>query len=258
MNFIITFIFGTIIGSFLNVCIYRLPIDISIVKPNSFCPSCKNPIKWYDNIPILSYIFLKGKCRYCKINISIQYPLIEFFTGLITALFFLKFQNNFIWFISSILICYLLIVVSVIDFRTMLISDFFSFSIAFIGIISSLINPSFDGSYYNRLVLSLSGLITGSGFIFALSYIGKVIYKKDAVGEGDIFLLGAIGTFSGFYGIINIIIISSFLGSLYGISLILFKRADRLSYIPFGPFLSLAAIINLYFQFNLFDLFFSL
>jgi len=140
----------------------------------------------------------------------------------------------------------------------MLISDFFSFSIAFIGIISSLINPSFDGSYYNRLVLSLSGLITGSGFIFALSYIGKVIYKKDAVGEGDIFLLGAIGTFTGFYGIVNIITISSLLGSIYGISLILARRADRLSYMPFGPFLSLAAIINLYFQFNLFDFFFSL
>lgn len=250
MENIIVFIFGLSIGSFLNVCIYRLPIDLSLVKPDSFCPSCKKEIKWYDNIPIVSYILLGGKCRYCKSKISYLYPLIEIITAIITLLFFSKWKYEPYWLFLSLIASYILIIVSVIDFKTMLISDFFSYSIAILGLIAANFNPIFSGGFQERILSSLSGILAGAGFIFALSYIGKLIYKKDAVGEGDMFLLGAIGSFMGVKGIVSVVIIASFIGSIYGISLIVFKKIDRLSYMPFGPFLSLACIFNLYHYFD--------
>lgn len=242
----LSFVFGVVVGSFLNVCIYRLPKDLSLIKPDSFCPSCKNPIKWYHNIPILSYIFLRGKCAYCHQKISFQYPLIEVVTGIITVSFFYKWNHDPLWLLFSLLACYLLIVVSVIDFKTMLISDFFSYSIATLGLISSQFNPNFSGDWHHRIILSLSGIIAGAGFIWILSFLGKIIYKKEAVGDGDMFLLGAIGSFMGYTGLFSVIIIASFLGSIYGITLILIKKADRVSYMPFGPFLSIGCIVNLY------------
>ncbi|NLI10126.1 MAG: prepilin peptidase [Elusimicrobia bacterium] len=241
-----SFIFGLCVGSFLNVCIYRIPNNLSIIKPDSFCPRCQTAIKWYHNIPVLSYIFLRGKCAYCGQKISLEYPLIELVTGILTSIFFLKWHFLPFWFLFSIIACYLLIAVSVIDFKTMLISDFFSYSIAIIGLIASQFNPNFYGDWYQRLLNSLSGIFFGAGFIWFLAFVGKLIYKKDAVGDGDMFLLGAIGSFMGYKGLISVIIIASFIGSLYGVGLIIAKKADRVSYMPFGPFLALGCIVNLY------------
>lgn len=243
---IFSLLFGLAVGSFLNVCIYRLPQDLSLVKPDSFCPSCKTPIRWYHNIPLFSYIFLRGRCAYCGEKISPEYPAIELVTGILTVIFFYRWRELPLWFIFSMLSCYLLIVVSVIDFKTMLISDFFSYSIGILGLISSQFNPNFSGEWHQRLIYSFSGIIAGAGFIWLLAFLGKLIYKKDAVGDGDMFLLGAIGSFMGYRGLFSVVIIASFLGSIYGISLILMKKADRVSYMPFGPFLSIGCIINLY------------
>jgi len=242
----LSFVFGAVVGSFLNVCIYRLPKGISLIKPDSFCPSCKNSVKWYHNIPVLSYVFLRGRCAYCHQKISFEYPLIEMVSGIITTLFFYKWNYDPLWLMFSLITCYLLIVVSVIDLKTMLISDFFSYSIAILGLISSQFNPNFHGDWHHRLVYSLSGIIAGAGFIWILSFFGKIIYKKDAVGDGDMFLLGSIGSFMGYAGLFSVVIIASFLGSIYGITLILTKKADRVSYMPFGPFLSIGCIVNLY------------
>jgi len=256
MILIFIFIIGLCIGSFLNVVIYRTEKEISIVSPSSFCPQCKSPIKWYDNIPVISYLLLGGKCRNCSNRISYWYPAVEIVSAIITAVLFLKWgYENTLWFISATLISYVLIVVSVIDFKTMMLSDLFSYIIAFIGIISSFYNPLFEGSFYSKISSSVLGIIAGAGSIYLLMKIGKIIYKKDAVGDGDMFLMGAIGSFVGAKGIIDVVIIASFLGAGYGFILIITKKLERFSYIPFGPFLSAASLIKIYFDIKILNLF---
>lgn len=253
--YLFIFIIGVCIGSFLNVVIYRFEKEVSVVYPSSFCPYCKTPIKWYDNIPILSYINLGGKCRVCKTHISIEYPIVEFLTGILTLIYYIKWGNSsFLWFIAFSFITYVLIVVSVIDFKTMMLSDLFSYIIAFLGIVSSYINPLFSGGAKERILQSFSGIITGIMVIYLLMVIGKFIYKKDAVGDGDMFLFGAIGSFIGFKGIFDVVIISSFIGAFYGLILILTKKLNRFSYIPFGPFLATASVVKIYFNISVLNI----
>jgi len=243
---VLAFIFGLLIGSFLNVCIARLPKDESIVFPASRCPICQTPIKYYDNIPLLSFIALGGRCRACLKPISIKYPAVELLTGVLTALFFVRWSENLPWLAVSLLAVYALIVMSAIDFETMMISDFFSLLLCVLGLAGSFFNPFFEGGWASRLGSFALGAGAGAGSIWLLAYIGKAIYKKDAVGEGDIFLMGGIGALCGWQGVITAVIMASFFGSVYGISLLLLKRADRLSHMPFGPFLAMGAVINLY------------
>ncbi len=243
---LIAFPLGLLFGSFLNVCILRLPKDKSILWPASHCPNCQTPIKFYDNIPILSFVLLKGRCRACKEPISPRYPAIELLTGLLTALFAAKWIVSPGWLAVALAAVYLLIVVSVIDFDTMLISDAFSLALFLLGAGGSLVNPYFEGAWGERLASAAIGAAAGAGFIWALALVGKVIYKKDAVGEGDIFLMGGIGALCGWQGVITCVIMASFFGSIYGISLLVMKKADRMSSMPFGPFLAAGAVINLY------------
>lgn len=240
------FLLGLLLGSFLNVCIARLPKDESIVFPASHCPKCQAAIKFYDNIPLLSFAALGGRCRACKAPISFKYPAIELAAGLLTALFFARWSGNLPWLIISLLAVYTLVVVSVIDFETMMISDFFSLLLCLLGLGGSFVNPCFSGGWALRLGQSAGGAAVGAGAIWLLAFAGKVIYKKEAVGEGDIFLMGGIGALCGWQGVLTTVVMASFFGSLYGITLLLLKRADRMSHMPFGPFLALGAVINLY------------
>ncbi|MEK7721805.1 MAG: prepilin peptidase, partial [Elusimicrobiota bacterium] len=178
------FALGLLLGSFLNVCIARLPRDESIVFPASRCPKCLGIIKFYDNIPVLSFIFLGGRCRSCRELISFKYPLIELLTGLLTALLVFKWRGNPPWLGISLLSAYVLIVVSVIDFETMLISDAFSLALFILGLAGSSFNPYFQGGWGERLASSAIGAAAGGGFIWVLAVLGRKIYKKDAVGEG--------------------------------------------------------------------------
>lgn len=247
MSIVLTaFLLGLIIGSFLNVCIARLPKDESIVFPPSRCPKCLAPIKPYDNLPVLSYLLLRGRCRSCEDPISVKYPFVELLTGVLTAVFVARWWGHPGWLGVSLLAVYVLIVVSVIDFETMMISDAFSLALFVLGIGGSFFNPYFEGGWGARLASSAIGAAAGGGFIWGLALLGKKIYKKDAVGEGDIFLMGGIGALCGWEGVLTAIIMASFFGSVYGVSLLLLKRADRMSHMPFGPFLALGAVINLY------------
>lgn len=256
MIYLFLFIIGLAIGSFLNVVIYRSINDISVITPSSFCPKCKHPINWYDNIPVISYIILKGRCRHCGNKIDIQYPVVELLSGIITVLFYYKWgEINFYWFLISVLISYILIAVSVIDFKIMMLSDLFSYLIALLGIIGAYFNPMFDGDLYRKIASSISGIIAGAGIIYILIVVGKYIYKKDAVGDGDMFLMGALGAVVGVKGVFDIIVMASFFGAIYGVSLIMLKRIDRLSYIAFGPFLALACIIKMYNNFSILNYF---
>jgi leader peptidase (prepilin peptidase)/N-methyltransferase len=252
------FLLGLIFGSFLNVCIARLPKDESLSFPPSKCPKCQTPIKFYDNIPVLSFLLLRGRCRACAAPISARYLFVELLTGLVTALFVWKWHASPAWLAVSLLAVYVLIVVSVIDFETMLISDAFSLALFVLGVGGSLVNPFFEGSWAARLGSSALGAVAGAGFIWGLALLGKAIYKKEAVGEGDIFLMGGIGALCGWQGVFTAVIMASFFGSVYGVSLLLLKRADRMSHMPFGPFLALGAAINLYSLVRPEDFFFTL
>ncbi|HAT71758.1 MAG TPA: prepilin peptidase [Elusimicrobia bacterium] len=240
------FVFGLLLGSFLNVCIARLPKDESIIWPASRCPKCLAPIKFYDNVPVVSFLLLRGRCRVCRADISFKYPAVELVTGLVTALFAVKWLAAPAWLAVALPAAYILIVVSVVDFETMLISDAFSLALFALGLAGSCINPYFSGGWAERLGSSVAGAAAGAGFIWGLALMGKLIYKKDAVGEGDIFLMGGIGALCGWQGVVSCVVMASFFGSLYGVTLLILKRADRMSHMPFGPFLALGAMINLY------------
>ncbi len=234
---VLSFIFSSIIGSFLNVCIYRIPLSQSIVYPPSHCPSCNRRIKWYDNIPLISYIALRGKCRYCSTHISFRYFLVEFITGLLGLLLYLKYGlsvNTLIFFIFSCL----LIVGSFIDLSFMVIPDRISITLIAIGIVSS---------YFTVGVLeSVLSAAFGFALLYLIAVLGKLIFKKDAMGGGDIKLMAGIGAFLGIKGIIFSLFCASFLGSVIGLTLIGLKHREFSSELPFGPFLSLSAIIYLF------------
>jgi len=244
---LVSFCFGLLLGSFLNVCIARLPKDESILWPASHCPKCQAPIKFYDNIPLVSFLLLGGRCRSCRAPISFKYPVVELLTGALTALFAVKGLGNPVWLVVCLLSVYALIIVSVVDFETMLISDFFSILLCSLGLAGSYFNPNFHGGWGERLGQAALGAAVGAGFIWVLALLGKKLYHKEAVGEGDIFLMGGIGALCGWQGVFSGLIMASFFGSVYGVSLLLMKKAERMSHMPFGPFLALGGIINLYY-----------
>ncbi len=243
----IAFAFGLLIGSFLNVCISRLPKGESILWPSSHCPKCLAPIKFYDNVPLLSFLLLGGKCRSCRAPISFKYPVVEFLTGALTALFVVRWAGHPAWLAISLGAVYVLIIVSAVDFETMLISDVFTLLLFLLGVAGSFFNPNFSGGWGGRLTSAGIGTAAGAGVIWALALIGRKIYKKEAVGDGDIFLMGGIGALCGWQGVITTLMMASFFGSIYGVTLLILKRAERMSHMPFGPFLALGAAINIYF-----------
>ncbi|HPP42915.1 MAG TPA: prepilin peptidase [Syntrophorhabdaceae bacterium] len=237
---IIVFIFGAIVGSFLNVCIYRLPRDKSIIAPNSFCPDCGTPIKFYDNIPILSYIILRGRCRNCNTKISIRYPIVEFITALIFLLIY-RLTGLGIEFGVMLFFVSILIVISFIDLEFQIIPDVLSIGGLLAGLILSFFRQNFG------FLDSLFGVLLGGGVLFAISYGYQLVRKIEGVGGGDIKLIGMIGAFCGIKGVIFTIISGSFLGTIFGIPAMLIKGKDSKYAIPFGPFLSLGAVIYVFY-----------
>ncbi|HPU30832.1 MAG TPA: prepilin peptidase [Syntrophorhabdaceae bacterium] len=237
---IIILIFGAIVGSFLNVCIYRLPRDKSIIVPNSYCPDCKKPIKFYDNIPILSYIILRGRCRHCNAKISIRYPIIEFITALL-FLFLFKTNGLSIEFFVMIFFVSLLVVISFIDLEFQIIPDVLSIGGLIIGLILSFFRQNFG--FFDALF----GVVLGGGVLFAIAFGYQLIRKIEGMGGGDIKLIGMIGAYCGIKGVIFTIITGSLFGTIVGIPAMLIKGKDSKYAIPFGPFLSLGAVMYIFY-----------
>lgn len=250
-TFILIFaaLFGLIIGSFLNVCIYRIPKEKSIVWPPSFCPNCNAHIKPYDNIPLFSYLLLRGKCRRCKKPISAQYPVVEFITGLLTVLFVWRYGIT-AWTFVLLAAVYSLIILSVIDLELMIIPDRFSLGLIVLGLAFSWCNPNFDGVWWQRLLDSLLGAGVGLFGVLAIALLGTWMFKKEAMGGGDVKLMGGIGALIGWEGVITTVIFASFLGLVYSVFLMIFKGKNKSDAIPFGPFLSMGALINLFYLFK--------
>jgi len=241
---IVSIIFGAFIGSFLNVCISRLPKEESIIWPGSHCPFCKKPVRFYDNIPLLSYVLLTGKCRNCKKPISIQYPLIEGITALSSLFLFMKFGPSLSYLFYFAFVA-ALIVITVIDLYHQIIPDVISLPGIGVGLIASLILPQI--TFLN----SLFGVLLGGGSLFLVATCYEWLFKREGMGGGDVKLLAMIGAFLGWKAVILTILLSSLIGSITGILIMVVKGKDFKYAIPFGPFLSLGAVISLFYGQNI-------
>ena len=248
---IIVFLFGRVIGSFLNVCIYRLPGGLSIVHPGSFCPGCKHPIAWFDNIPVFSYIALRGKCRNCKKSISARYPLVELLTASLFVILLVAFGPG-VKFLAYLILSCGLIIATFTDFDHRIIPDVISCPGIIVGFLISVLYPPLHGSSHPWNLLfslrgaaildSLSGILVGGGVLYALGILGKAIFKKEAMGGGDVKLLAMIGAFAGWRLALLTVFISSVIGSIAGL---IIKIKSKNSYIPYGPYLAIASLISI-------------
>ena len=245
------FIFGLCIGSFLNVCIYRLPASKSIVHPRSMCSNCGTLIASYDNIPILSYLWLKGRCRHCRTKISLRYPMVELLGGLFALGTYLKFGLTI-----EALIYYLffaaLIVVTFIDLDHRIIPDVITLPGIPICFAAGFALPTI--TYKDALL----GILIGGGSLYVIAWAYDRITKKEGMGGGDIKLLAMIGAIVGWQGVLFTIFVASLVGTLAGLAVMLQSRKGLKLAVPFGPFLSIGSITYIIFGTPLIDWYFNL
>ena len=240
------FLFGLAVGSFLNVCIYRIPLpDVSIHSPRlSFCPECHETLKVHDNIPVLSYLILWGKCRYCKARISVMYPLVELATGTLFLFMFYHFGLT-LEFLLALAFIAALLPISVIDARYYIIPNIIIATGLILGVIivCAIAYQRADVWY---LLTRLIGAVTGGMALWLIAVIGSAILRKKAMGGGDIKLMALIGLFLGAWPqLVMVIAFSALSGAIVGSALILSGRKSRQSPIPYGPFLAGAAVLVL-------------
>lgn len=225
----------------MNVCIYRLPVSRSIMDPaRSVCPNCESLIKFYDNIPVLSYLWLKGRCRSCKHLIPFRYPMVEIISGLASLCVFLKFGITFesvvyFGFISA------LIVITFIDIDHKIIPDVITLPGIPLFFLTSMAMPGID------MKKSLIGILAGGGSLFIIAMIYNLITKKEGMGGGDIKLLAMIGALLGWKGVFFTIFLSSVIGSTAGFIIMLKTQKGIKIAVPFGPFLSIGAVTYVFF-----------
>lgn len=238
---IFAFAFGAVMGSFANVLIHRLPMGLSIISPGSQCPSCSARIRWFDNIPIVSYFILGGRCRACKTIISPRYPLVEALSGLLFAAVVFRFGIQPAT-AAMALFAWALLVITFIDLDHRIIPDVISLPGTILGLAFSFV-PGFP-----RPVDSVVGVAAGAGFLFLVLYAYEKIMGEEGMGLGDVKLLAMIGAFLGWQALPVTILVSSMTGSLVGVGYALIKgESVRKFPVPFGPFLALGAIVHLFF-----------
>lgn len=237
---IFVFIVGASIGSFLNVCIFRLPEDKSIILPASHCFSCGKPLAWRDNIPLVSYLLLRGACRQCGAKISPQYPAVEFLTGIIALALFLKYGLS-LPLLFGFLFSAALIVTSAIDLRHKIIPHmitlpgipiFFAAAVFAMGI---------------RPIDAFLGIMIGAASLYFVAVYYEWLTDREGMGGGDVNLLAMMGAFLGWQSLIHIILVASLAGAIIGVIAVVLKGKDSQYAIPFGPFLSLGAFSYLLF-----------
>jgi leader peptidase (prepilin peptidase)/N-methyltransferase len=252
------FLFGLCMGSFLNVCIYRIPVGLSVVKPRSRCPGCEKSIAWHDNIPVLSYLALRAKCRHCGMRIAVRYPLVELLTACFFVLVWLKYAPEsgvralglVPMMDAALLPVYWLMVFGLIlgtfvDFDHMIIPDRVSIGGIVAGVLLSILVPALHGQAHWLASLKAAAIGAGVGWctLWLIGVAGKLALRKDAMGFGDVKLMGAIGAFLGWQGVLFTLVASSFVGAMVGVGLVVGGRKDLQSRIPYGPYLALAAAL---------------
>jgi len=249
---IISIVLGLIIGSFLNVCIYRIPRNLSIVSPGSSCTACKEPIQPWDNIPLISYIILRGKCRNCGEKISPRYPAIEALNGLLYAAVFLKFGAGwhlplFFLFVSA------MIVITFIDLEFQIIPDVITLPGIVIGLVAAQFFIMDPFSYHSTLGFfeALIGMLAGGVGFFLIA-----VLSRGGMGGGDVKMMAMVGAFTGWKGVFMTTLIGSVTGSIIGVGMMIFTGAGRKTKVPFGPFLALGSLVTLFFGGDIFSWFF--
>ncbi len=260
MIFGIVLLFGLIVGSFLNVCIARIPLETSIISPPSHCPRCKTPIRWYDNIPLVSFAVLRGRCRTCGQRISWRYPLVEQLNGLL-----------YIWAISEfgftgeavlvMALCSSLVVISFIDYDHQIIPDVITFPGMVTGLavapffMTTLAGPlSFGlgnvlpplGQNGTSFLNAFIGLVLGGAPLYVIGLLWEKLRKVEAMGGGDVKYMAMVGSFLGWKGAFLTIMLGAMAGSLVGVALILLKKHQADKVIPFGPFLAFGTLLTLF------------
>ncbi len=259
---LLLFVVGMCFGSFLNVVIYRLPIillkknnidievtieardllrldNLSLISPRSFCPTCLTTLRWFENIPIISYFFLNGRCDSCTTPIRLRYPLIELLTGLLTVLLGFHFGITLKFFGSCIFV-YILISLCFIDLDNLLLPDLLTIPLIWIGLFVN----SFD--VFVNLIDAVYGAIFGYLILWFVFWIFKLFTGKNGFGYGDFKLLSALGAWLGWVNLPMIILISSLLGSVVGLALLTSKKITKDTLIPFGPYLIIATLFVMF------------
>jgi len=231
---VFVFVLGCCLGSFYNVVIHRLPRHESLISPGSRCPACGKSIAFYDNIPVASFIVLGAKCRWCRAPISPRYPLVELLTGILALLLFRRYGPNLQFGIEFFFVS-LLLIIALIDLDTFLIPDVLSLPGIVLGFLFSFFTPRLS---WND---SLLGIFLGGGLLYLIATGYALARKKEGMGGGDIKLLGMIGAFIGWPGVVFTVLVSSIAGLVVTIPLMLFKGKGLGSEIPYGPFLSFGA-----------------
>lgn len=248
-SFALVFIFGTIVGSFLNVCIGRIPNEESVVFPPSHCPQCKAPIAFYDNLPLLSYLWLRGKCRACHERISPRYFIVELLTGLVALALYFRFGLSYT-FVVSFVFAAAMIVISFIDLDVRIVPDVISLPGIIVGLVFSVVGYFVFTDAFEIIpnpLSSLTGILVGGGFLLATAWIYEKVTGVDGMGGGDIKLLAMIGAFLGWPSIPVTLFVASVLGSVIGVGLMLATGAGRRLALPFAPFLCSGALIYLFY-----------
>jgi leader peptidase (prepilin peptidase) / N-methyltransferase len=237
---IFIFILGAIFGSFLNVVIYRLPKGESILFPSSHCPYCGKPIQYYDNIPIISYALLMGKCRSCGSHISVRYPIIEFATACIALILFLKYGISMIFF-KEFCLASILLTAMMIDYEFMIIPDTLTITGSIIAFSIALI----EGKV--ALIHCITGAMVGGAIMIGMYYLGKMLFNREGVGFGDVKLAIVIGMFIGPLWCLVSLVLSIIFGGLWGILYLLLDKKIIGKEIPFGPFIAIGGFFVLFF-----------
>ena len=246
LNSFLVFFLGIVLGSFANVCIHRLPKNKQVIIGRSFCPKCKKKINWYDNLPLVSFLILKMKCRNCNKKISSRYFIVELLTGITFLIIFLSF-NSLATLIFLCILSLILIMIFFIDLENFIIPDVLNFSIMFLALLKNFL-PNLNTSFVQEINQSIIGGIVGYLSIWIIIFLYKTIKKIDGMGLGDAKLIAGIGLLFGWQSIPFVLFISSVLGLIFVIPSLLSKKKNMRSEIPFGPFIIAAGIV--YFTFG--------
>jgi leader peptidase (prepilin peptidase)/N-methyltransferase len=252
MEMALVFVIGLLVGSFLNVCIYRLPRDLSVVRPRSFCPECEHTVVWFDNIPLLSYVVLRGRCRRCGWHIPWRYPAVELLTGALFAVALWKFG----WTpaaVTAAIFAAVMVELTFSDLESRILPDEFTVGGIVVGILIAIWAPMEEGFAHALLfprqgalvsvVEALVGAAFASGALWLVGWLYQKVRHREGLGFGDVKMIALMGAFLGLHQTLLVLIIGSVLGSIVGLAYIMLARKDAGSYeLPYGTFLGIAAL----------------
>jgi len=228
---------GLLWGSFLALLVYRIPKNISIIKPRSFCDNCLNPLKLIQNIPVVSFFVYKGLCPKCSFKIPLKYLIIELLTSVLFLLTYIYVYTDIFSLIRSFLLITAIVPSVFIDFDEMIIPDRFSIGLIISGFVLSFFDPMMTWQ------ASLLGIIVGGGVLYLIALFYYYLTGNEGLGGGDVKLFAGIGSIFGWYGVLNVMFYSSILGSFIGIIFLIISKKSRKTAIPFGPFIGVTALI---------------